>query len=157
MQNYLHFIFIRKFSNNSVQKVQLQKKWNMLNIFVYYNNFILCTGWVIKTDPLKMCLFTPYIKLQNGLKIPTSMSTFDSLHENPKRLKNMKNLQMKNMRFKEFLNFQIFTKKILCYLWSQNKIDAFSHISKPLRIFMKGIKCAQNGFLPTSRYFQLIL
>ena len=46
-----------------------------------------CTGWVKKNDPLKMCLFTPYMNLTNGLNIPTSMSTSDSYHENSKLLK----------------------------------------------------------------------
>ena len=47
-------------------------------------------------------------------------------------------------------------KLILCYICSQNKNDAFSNFSKPFQIFMKGIKCAQNSFLPTARHFQPI-
>ena len=44
-------------------------------------------------------------KIEGKHNGPRSMNTFDSLHENPKRLKNMKNLQMKNMKFKDFFNF----------------------------------------------------
>ena len=77
------------------------------------------------------------------------MSTFDSLHENPKGLRNMRKLQMKSMRYKKLFNSLKNTKKILFYFWVQNKndTDTFYIFDKPFRIFEENKMCSKFIFI----------
>ena len=53
------------------------------------------------------------------------MSTFDSLQENSKRMRNIRKLKMKNMRVKDFLYFLLFTKKIYVIYGAKIKMMHF--------------------------------